>query len=48
VSLPPFNGPGVFSRGKQPSRAPIFPLISLGHARLLAGVVLRRRRAASL
>jgi hypothetical protein len=26
VSLSPFKGPGVFSRGKQPSLAPIFPL----------------------
>jgi hypothetical protein len=48
VSLPPFKGPGVFSRGKQPSPAPIFPSIALGHARLLAGVVLRHRRAALL
>jgi hypothetical protein len=48
LSLPPFKGPEIFSRGKQPRPAPIFPLIALGHARLLAGVVLCHRRAASL
>jgi hypothetical protein len=48
VSLPPFKGPRVFSQGKQPSHAPIFPLIALGHAQLLARVVLRHHRAALL
>jgi hypothetical protein len=45
VSLPPFMGPGVLSRGNQPSPAPNFPFPALECAQLLTRARLRRRRA---
>jgi hypothetical protein len=46
VSLPTFKGPGAVSQGNSPTHAPIFPFPTLLLAQLLAGVGLRRRRAA--
>jgi hypothetical protein len=43
------SGTPVFPLEVSNPNSPLFfPLIALGHARLLAGVVLRHRRAASL